>query len=171
MINEQQEENFIELYSFEQKKYSEIETELNVDRKRVQELYDITQARTEAIQKVRTKFTTKRKEAFNNNFKEFYNWYKGETKECAYCGISQESLTKIFQEERILPLNEATKRSSGSLEIERRDSTTNSYGKDNIILACPLCNNAKSNLIDEQSWKDCFVPAMKKYYAKLLKNA
>ena len=171
MINEQQEENFIELYSFEQKKYSEIETELNVDRKKVQELYDITRARTEAIQKVRTKFTAKRKEAFKNDFKEFYHWYNDEKQECAYCGISQGSLIKIFQEERILPLNDATKRSSGSLEIERRDSTTNSYGKDNIILACPLCNNAKSNLIDEQSWKDYFVPAMKKYYEKLLKNA
>jgi len=74
----------------------------------------------------------------------------------------------IFQEERLLPLNDAFKRSSGTLEIERRDSANNSYEKNNIILACPLCNNAKSNLIDEDSWNIIFVPAMQAYYEKLL---
>jgi len=35
---------------------------------------------------------------------------------------------------------------------------------------CPLCNNAKSNLIDEESWRKLFVPAMKEYYRRLLEQ-
>lgn len=68
----------------------------------------------------------------------------------------------------MLPLNDAVKRSSGTLEIERRDSSSNSYSRDNIILACPLCNNAKSNLIDEKNWRELFVEPMRKYYKILL---
>jgi len=63
----------------------------------------------------------------------------------------------------------APKRSSGTLEIERLDSSVG-YSEKNMILACPLCNNAKSNLIDEISWRELFVPAMKAYYEKLLQK-
>lgn len=162
------EENFVRKYSFEQKKYSEIEDELGIDRQEVQKLYAKTRSETESIQKIRTKFTGKRKEDFKNNFEDFYNWYNEAKQECGYCGVTQDELSQIFREEKFLPLNEAVKRSSGTLEIERRDSAENSYGKENIILACPLCNNAKSNLIDEESWRDFFVEPMQKYYKKIL---
>jgi len=162
------EEKFINLYSFKQKKYSEIETELNITRQRVQELYTKTRYMTEYIQNIRSKFKDERQKAFNNDFRKFFEWYEDQNQECGYCGISQEDLYIIFQEERLLPLNDAFKRSSGTLEIERRDSANNSYEKNNIILACPLCNNAKSNLIDEDSWNIIFVPAMQAYYEKLL---
>ena len=128
---------------------------------------------TDEIQKIRNKFTGQRRIDFANDFKEFYKWYSKEVEngaKCGYCGISQEELYEIFGEEKnVLPLNDAVKRSSGTLEIERKDSTGNSYGADNIILACPLCNNAKSNLIDEENWRMLFVPAMREYYKKLLK--
>lgn len=163
-----EEKTFIELYSFQQKKYSEIEQKMNITRKEVQVLYDHLNAAgiIQQIQSVRNKFTEKRKENFRD-FKEFYNWFTSQEKKCGYCGISQSELDVIFKEEMILPLNDAQKRSSGTLEIERKDSSDD-YKKTNIILTCPLCNNAKSNLIDETNWRKIFVKPMRQYYELLL---
>ena len=61
---------------------------------------------------------------------------------------------------------------NGILEIEQRKPVKedeNPYANlENLILACPLCNNAKSNLIDEDSWRKFFVDSMRAYYKKLL---
>jgi hypothetical protein len=171
MLELELQKKFIILYSFERKKYADIEAELDIERSKTRELYDVCKAETEKIQKIRNKFTGQRRNDFNESFEDFYKWYIKEVDggaKCSYCGISQEELYEIFREEEALPLNDAVKRSSGTLEIERKDSASNSYGADNIILACPLCNNAKSNLIDESSWRKLFVPPMRVYYEKLL---
>lgn len=113
---------------------------------------------------------------------ELVKWYKEQENKCGYCGITAEELEKIaffrgkklFKSgilnscEKNLTLNGKRKRSKGTLEIERLDSVSNKYNFGNVILACPLCNNAKSNLIDEKGWRSIFVPAMKKYYASIL---
>ena len=52
-------------------------------------------------------------------------------------------------------------------EIEKKDPAK-SYTFDNVILACPLCNNAKSNLISEEDWRRFFAVPMRKYYEHLL---
>lgn len=114
---------------------------------------------------IKNKFNEKRKEAFDNDAVKFYDWFKDQKNCCGYCGITQNELYELFSEK--LPLNDKTKRSSGTLEIERLDSDKN-YSQENIILACPLCNNAKSNLIDEDSWRYIFSKPMRKYYKKLL---
>lgn len=166
---------FIECYSFQQMKLENITTELKMTYFDIQQLYKQCKTETDEIQKVRNKFTNKRAEDNNNDFKEFYQWYKTQEQQCGYCGITQENLYKLFnKDKRVLPYldNERTykkapKRSSGTLEIERLDSSGN-YEKKNLILACPLCNNAKSNLIDEKNWREIFVLAMQKYYSKLL---
>jgi len=121
------------------------------------------------IQAIKSKFTEERKDGFKSIIK-FYDWYQKQPQVCAYCYISQEELYKLFtkDENKKLPLNDAIKRSYGTLEIERKNSHINKYNEDNSILACPLCNNAKSNLIDEDSWINMFVPAMREYYKKLL---
>ena len=127
------------------------------------------------ISRKNTKFTEKRAKGFEDNkgnkdIVRFYNWYKRQAQACGYCGITQEELYELFtkDENKTLPLNVAKKRSSGTLEIERLDCITNIYVEDNIILACPLCNNAKSNLINEKNWITLFVPPMREYYKKLL---
>ena len=167
---------FIELYSFQKKNYPEIEKLMGLKRKQLLELRnkDVNKL-VEHIQNIYTKFTYKRKDVFKNDFKKFYNWYEKQGQKCGYCGVSQEELYKLFdKDKRVLPYLENTrvyikapKRSSGTLEIERLDSSDN-YNDENIILACPLCNNAKSNLIDEVSWRKLFVPAMQAYYKRLL---
>jgi len=173
----EQQLRFIELYSFEKKKYPEIKNEMGISTEDVSNLRaDIDVAhRIRDIQNVYAKFTRQRKEAFKDGFPTFYGWYKDQKQKCGYCDVTQEQLYALFNKERrMLPYLDskkkyvkAPKRSSGTLEIERLDSSAD-YSDDNIILACPLCNNAKSNLIDEPSWREFFVPAMKQYYKKLL---
>ncbi len=169
---------FIELYSFEKKNYPDIECLMGLNRKQLLKLRDKNvNTLVEYIQSIYTKFTDKRKDVFKHDFKKFYNWYEKQDQKCGYCGVSQEELYKLFDNnKRVLPYLESTrvyvkapKRSSGTLEIERLDSSDN-YNDKNIILACPLCNNAKSNLIDEASWRKLFVPVMQEYYKKLLTN-
>ncbi|RLA75490.1 MAG: hypothetical protein DRG11_00750 [Epsilonproteobacteria bacterium] len=176
MTDEQK--RFIELYSFEKKTYPEIEKSMNINRKQLSALRDKEVNNQVAnIQKIHAKFTKKRQKEFDYDFKRFYNWYVGQKQECGYCGITQQELYRLFDKDpnkRILPYLEkdriytkAPKRSFGTLEIERLDSSSN-YTEKNLILACPLCNNAKSNLIDEKSWKELFVPVMQTYYKSLL---
>ena len=177
MTDEQRE--FIELYSFEKKNYPDIEDEMNIDRRQLLELRsDDVKAEIKRIQHIYTKFTGKRKDE-GYDFKEFHDWYEDQDQKCGYCDVEQEDLYQIFKkfpEKGMLPYldpnnnyKKAPKRSSGTLEIERLDSS-GSYELKNMILACPLCNNAKSNLIDEDSWCKLFVPAMKMYYKKLLQS-
>ena len=99
-------------------------------------------------------------------------WFESEGNKCGYCGISQDELHEVVKKRNgNLTLNAKKKRSKGTLEIERLNpSLDQGYQFGNIILACPLCNNAKSNLIDEASWRELFVPSMRKYYEKLLKQ-
>ena len=171
----EQQIQYIELYSFKKKNYPEIEKEMNISRKELRALltHEVMEYR-QHIQKIYKKYNKERSKAFPR-FKDFFNWYEKQEQICGYCGVSQVDLYKIFKKNNgilpyIIPTKEyekEPKRSSGTLEIERLDSSEK-YGEDNIILACPLCNNAKSNLIDEVSWRELFVPAMKAYYKKLL---
>ncbi|MBE0491925.1 MAG: HNH endonuclease [Sulfurospirillum sp.] len=173
-INEEQ-KIFIKCYSFERKSFKEIEKVLHKydnskTYKDVQRLNIECNYYVNEIQKIRNKFTDKRKDDNNNSFESFLEWYSEEEENgcCGYCGVTQNELHTIFIESKVLPLNDKVKRSSGALEIERKDSLNNSYNISNLILACPLCNNAKSNLIDEASWRNLFAPAMRKYYEQLL---
>jgi hypothetical protein len=93
----------------------------------------------------------------------FCEWYMMEEHKCAYCGITQNELHDLREKRGgNLTLNGGEKRKEGYLEIEKRDPDKG-YVKDNVLLACPFCNNAKSNLIDEKDWIEFFVPAMKQY--------
>lgn len=163
---------FIFCYSFKQMKFKDIEKVLKcfsqlMSYKDVSRLYDECKKYCTDIQKIRDKFNPERKNVFND-FEDFYCWFKSKEDSCGYCGISQDKLYKLFDDK--LPLNGKIKRSSGTLEIERLNSAGD-YSKENIILACPLCNNAKSNLIDEDSWREIFVEPMKRYYDKLLNRS
>jgi hypothetical protein len=97
-------------------------------------------------------------------------WFENQKNKCGYCEITYDELQKLVQKRGDnLTLNNKKKRSKGSMEIERKVPavvTDPNYGyiHDNCILACPFCNNAKSNLIDEELWKEIFVPAMKIFY-------
>lgn len=102
---------------------------------------------------------------------ELVNWFSKQENSCGYCGVTGTELQEIVKKRNgNLTLNNKKKRSKGTLEIERLDSVSNKYDFYNIILACPLCNNAKSNLIDEDCWRELFRKPMQEYYKKLLSS-
>lgn len=114
-------------------------------------------------------FNEQRQELFENP-KEFLEWFDKNKESCNYCGITQFELHKIVKSRSgKLTLNQKTKRSKGTLEIEKLDPNLG-YTFNNSVLSCPFCNNAKSNLISEDDWRAFFVPAMKNYFNSILNN-
>lgn len=112
-------------------------------------------------------YNPQRAELFSNP-DEFMNWYKAQKESCHYCEVTHSELLKIVEKrEGNLTLNKLTKRSKGTLEIERLDPIAG-YHFNNSVLACPFCNNGKSNLISAADWRLFFVPAVKDYFRKLL---
>jgi len=163
---------FIDLFVFEQTPAKQIEESLELSPIERRNLEKECADEIKRIRLVRPKYYT-RQDCFES-FKDFYyNWYVKQKQQCKYCEITQEDLHKLFP--KVLPIKSMEekklnyKRKYGTLEIEKRDSTK-PYCRDNMVLACPLCNNAKSNLIDEDSWKKIFVKPIQEYYAKCLKE-
>ena len=114
-------------------------------------------------------FNEQRKELFEKP-KELLEWYDKQKESCNYCGITQSELHRIVKSRNgNLTLNQRTKRSKGTLEIEKLNPELG-YKFQNSVLCCPFCNNAKSNLISENDWRAFFVPAMKKYINSILNN-
>jgi len=117
-----------------------------------------------------TLYFNKNRKAFFDNYNECMKWFEKQGCKCGYCGVTQKELDEIVEKRKEnFTLNNKTKRSKGTLEIEKKDSNIG-YEIDNMILACPLCNNAKSNLIDEVSWRNIFVKPMRDYYKKILEK-
>ena len=122
------------------------------------------------IQKVRTKFKQKKYKKIKNSrqlnsdfefkdFAEFYFWYRVQPRKCAYCTIQESILVDLFTR-KVLTSN----RNRGkSLEIERKDSTSNKYNKKNCILACYFCNNHKSDIISKDDHVKYFAKPIYKY--------
>jgi len=110
--------------------------------------------------------------SFFANPDDLLKWFNDQHSRCGYCSVTQDDLKKIAvnrgtSDKPNITLNGKTKRSKGTLEIEKKDPSQG-YTHKNCILACPLCNNAKSNLIDENGWRTYFVPSMQSYYESLL---
>ena len=120
-------------------------------------------------------YSNERKIFFSNPL-ELVKWFNDQDNTCGYCGVTQSELNEVVKRRgNNLTLNKKKKRSRGTLEIERKKpakkgAKDNGYRYDNCILACPLCNNAKSNLIDEDCWRELFVEPIQKYYEKLLND-
>ncbi|WP_170178620.1 hypothetical protein [Flammeovirga pectinis] len=114
---------------------------------------------------------------FNEYRKEFFadpktliEWFNNQNNSCHYCDITQEEVLKIVDlRGGNMTLNNLQKRSKGSLEIEKLDSNKG-YTFDNSVLACPFCNNAKSNLISDEDWKLHFSKPMRKYLQSLIQE-
>jgi hypothetical protein len=98
----------------------------------------------------------------------FFEWYRAQPRKCAYCGIEETKLEKLFDKETGIL---GTKRGRGrTLELERRNTVTNEYSKENCVLACYLCNNHKSDLITEEEHLEYFAPAIRKFLEDKFNN-
>ena len=90
----------------------------------------------------------------------FFEWYDKQERKCAYCGIEEWKLEKLFGNGIL-----STKRGRGrKLELERRDANTNKYSPENCVLACYLCNNHKSDLITEADHLKYFSKPIREYF-------
>jgi len=138
--------------------------ELNIDQETLIQLRNKFKRFNELFSKY---FNDQRQELFENHNR-FFQWYNSQNDSCNYCGITQKELLAIVvKRDGNLTLNKKTKRSKGSLEIEKLDPAKG-YTFENSVLACPFCNNAKSNLIEEEDWRKFFVPAMKDYINSIM---
>jgi len=113
-------------------------------------------------------FNVNREFLFKDHSK-FMAWYDAQNEKCYYCQTSQAQWHEIAKRRKgNLTLNGLKKRLKGTLEIEEKNPEEG-YTFDNSVLACPFCNNAKSNLISESDWVSFFQEPMKKYIQQQLK--
>jgi len=76
----------------------------------------------------------KRKVPFEIDKEAFFEWYQNEPKKCRYCGMSPEEI-RNFRGHIALRLT-----------VDRMDSNVG-YSLDNMVLACPVCNTVKNNVL------------------------
>ncbi len=81
--------------------------------------------------------------------KDFIDWYLKQERVCVYCGIPEKLVGKF-----------AKGKLKGRLTIDRLQPKGN-YEKDNIVLACGICNFVKS---------DIFTPAEMSIVGNIIKN-
>ncbi|EDP6893789.1 hypothetical protein IO400_001502 [Campylobacter lari] len=106
------------------------------------------------------------KEPFNG-IDNFISWYKKQEKKCYYCEIAQSDLNNLFGDNK--PINSKKRAFNSKLQIERLDPDQG-YNEENCVLACCICNNAKSDMISASDFKDYFSESIKKFYSALLEK-
>lgn len=72
--------------------------------------------------------------------------YNRDGKTCHYCGIEKSDFLPIWGEFY------GGKKRGGTLEVDRKDNTKG-YEIDNCVLACAVCNNAKSDKFTYEEFK------------------
>lgn len=104
-----------------------------------------------------------KKNLWANEFKDadkFIDWYLSIDKRiCACCGVEEDFVRKYFYENEYNIQFTRNKTRGHILELDKIDSkpgtTIEKYDKDNCQLLCYLCNNAKSNVCNDNA---SFIP-------------
>lgn len=160
MTTKEKEKLFIEAYSFDRLTYDEFSHKYGIDRTEIPILYDKTRESTIKIQKIRDRYNSILNREVKNefgSFKEFYCWFINQKYQCYYCKTTQKDLKKLFEQNILI-----SKKFNATLHIERFDSNE-PYCKNNCTLACAICNNAKSDFVSKEDFKEFFAPAIQNY--------
>ena len=148
------------------KEYKIIYKDMSLVRERNKLFTDWKNKKKEYIQKMKEAYFTN----YENNlsiktFKEFYGCDKNqENRKCYYCGITEKQINLLIKKKLI-----TTKRlySRGKhLEVDQR-KPENGYTKENIVLCCYWCNNAKTDEFSEKEFK-VIAKKIKKIWRKRL---
>lgn len=124
-----------------------------------------------ALRSIVHRFNEKNKNgpAFNGDLIAFIEWWCNEydratgLRHCCYCGVDEHTVHTAFEKGII----HSKKRSfNGSLQIERLDPD-GGYNSDNCHFACVLCNNAKSDMISSEDFKEYIAPSVAAYWQYL----
>ena len=118
-------------------------------------------SRIKEIQDVHARFTVERKNGFGD-FKRFFQWYKSKPRKCFYCETKEEVTRELFEKGLLRSKKPAW---TGKLEVERKDGAE--YSERNCVLCCPLCNNAKSDLISSSDFKSYISNGIREYQKAL----
>jgi len=73
--------------------------------------------------------------------------YKRDGNKCYYCGIEEDDLIPIWGKFY------GGKTRGKKLEVDRRDNEKD-YSLENCVLACSICNNAKSDKFTDKEFKE-----------------
>jgi hypothetical protein len=112
---------------------------------------------TETIKKIRDLYYSKKKDKIEETWplEDFVPWYIKEIKknECHYCHTDQDKISECINQ-GILDSKRFGKRGK-NLELERKNTSKNNniYTRDNCELICYFCNNAKSDIFNENEFK------------------
>jgi hypothetical protein len=94
---------FIRLAMVEQKTYDEIAGELGVDRRELSEWWEECPEERKHIEWIRNLYN--RKNFTKRTFPDFYDWYVKKEKKCFYCGIKEDEIAKLINENSIYMMN------------------------------------------------------------------
>lgn len=94
------------------------------------------------------------------SFEQFEKWYSERDKECFYCGIKEEdcqfiAMTGLLKSKRF-PKNGIPGQGTSRcvwLEIDRKNPNEK-YSIENCELCCYFCNNDKSDVFDDNQYKE-----------------
>lgn len=83
------------------------------------------------------------------DFWHFKQWMETTPKQCYYCEITEEQINELWQK-----YPELTKRTRGrKLEIDRKKPNEAYDNKENLVLCCYWCNNAKTDTFTEDEFR------------------
>lgn len=105
--------------------------------------------------------------AFNQDFVQFLEWYcsnmdAGGRCHCYYCNVDETTLLHAF--DKTTGVLSSKKRSfNATLQIDQKLPNAG-YNKDNCVMACVLCNNAKSDMISAEDFKKYIAPSIAAYW-------
>lgn len=132
-------------------------SECGLDMHQAQEIVQQENLKIISTNKILRKFNKDRHIGFGDKVK-FFDWYMTQKQECHYCGISENTLSYIW-DNRVL--NRRPKR--GLIEVDRVDPNRG-YCPKNCVLACYFCNNDKSNIFTHDQYKLFANPTTRKKY-------
>jgi|TARA_B110001469_G_C9427678_1_gene217589 hypothetical protein len=142
------EQKFIQLKVIEQKKYSDIEKEMGVNRAQLTKWWHELKDVREPLSIIRKIW---KKKCNKIDFWEFHEWYIKPERKCHYCGINEEQIKYLIEEGRIVTTRLSTR--GRTLEIERLEPKKPYDEINNLVYSCYWCNNAKTDEFTEEEFK------------------
>ncbi len=113
--------------------------------------YEIYRSKIKNIRSLANKYKQEfgGKEAFCKWYVEQYDKQHGR---CAYCGVSEAKCRHFFEQQRPDALVGSKRVRGFHLELEHKKANLHGH-KENCVLACYVCNNAKSDFLSEEDFK------------------
>jgi hypothetical protein len=129
---------FLELAVIKQVEFDKIPLNMDIDRKTVSLWWNELKNEREKLSELRQIWKKKFKK---NDFENFFEWYDKTDKKCCYCNISEDDISILFKNNKIVAKSGRGKK----LEFERKIPDLPYDDLKNLTFACYWCNNAKTD--------------------------